>query len=477
VSENKKQHSHIAILGGGPAGLALAMQLLHRPGFDAAVTVIEQAEQVGGIAGSFEVEGIHLDYGSHRLHPATDPQIMAAIQELLGDDLLCRPRNGRIRLMNRFVKFPLNPLNLALHLPPSFMAGVVRDSVVKTFRNGHRNETFADALIRGLGPTVCRRFYFPYARKLWGLDPEQIAVEQAQKRVSANNISKILRKALAMIPGLKPPGAGIFYYPRKGFGQITDAMAQQVRDLGGQLSIGTPVHGVSRLDNERFRVEYAGSQQQYIDVDRVFSTLPMRNLALMLQPSVPSSVREAAEQMQSRGMVFLYLVLAQQQFTPYDAHYFPETEILPSRMSEPKNYSATAVPSDKTILCYEIPCTEGDDTWNASAETLCERVKQDMAYAGLSIRTLKDCFLRRHPGVYPVYNRGFADHFSIVDDYLSGLPGLVCLGRQGLFAHDNTHHTLEMGWSAAACMDNNLHWDHTRWAALRKAFEAHVVED
>ena len=43
-------------------------------------------------------------------------------------------------------------------------------------------------LERGLGPTICREFYFPYARKIWGLEPEQIAAIQAHKRVSAGSI-------------------------------------------------------------------------------------------------------------------------------------------------------------------------------------------------------------------------------------------------------------------------------------------------
>ena len=98
--------------------------------------VIERQPSVGGLAASFEFDGLYLDHGSHRLHPATDPEILADLRRLLGPDLLVRPRHGRIRLLGRYVRFPLSPLDLATRLPPSFVAGVGRDAIVKRFRWG-----------------------------------------------------------------------------------------------------------------------------------------------------------------------------------------------------------------------------------------------------------------------------------------------------------------------------------------------------
>src|ERR1700730_5276699 len=58
----------VVILGAGPAGVGAAFRLSreHRAG----VVVLEQQETVGGNAGSFELDGIWVAYGSHRLHPA-----------------------------------------------------------------------------------------------------------------------------------------------------------------------------------------------------------------------------------------------------------------------------------------------------------------------------------------------------------------------------------------------------------------------
>ena len=72
----------IAILGGGLAGLGAAWQLTRR-GL-AEPCVLEQCSDVGGNAGGFELDGVPVDYGSHRLHPACDPDI-------LDDSVPCSP--------------------------------------------------------------------------------------------------------------------------------------------------------------------------------------------------------------------------------------------------------------------------------------------------------------------------------------------------------------------------------------------------
>lgn len=73
----------IAILGGGPAGLGLAVRILSRHP-EVELLIFEKKSQAGGLAISFERNGLYFDYGSHRLHPATEPEILDDIKGLLG---------------------------------------------------------------------------------------------------------------------------------------------------------------------------------------------------------------------------------------------------------------------------------------------------------------------------------------------------------------------------------------------------------
>ena len=472
----------IAVLGGGPAGVALAMKLLRRDDLDANIVVLEQGDEVGGLASSFTHYDIRFDQGSHRLHPVTAPELLADIRELLGEDLLDRPRNGRIRLMGRFLKFPLSPVDLLTHMPPRFALGLARDILTKPFSKKiarDEEETFAGALMGSLGRTICSSFYFPYAVKLWGLAPDQISATQAHKRVSANSITKIMAKVLSALQGGKRHTRR-FFYPREGYGQIATAMAEEVTRLGGDIRLSTRVNSIRGSADGRFcmAVETLGVGNSELHADFVFSTIPVTVLVRCLGEEAPEGTTDHCRQLSYRQMVLAYLVLDVDRFTPYDAHYFPECDVVFSRVSEPKNYSDRGTPKGVTGLCFEIPCSSEDSIWSLSDDALRERLLEDMARAGLPITArVVSQTVRRLKTVYPIYDLDYASHLSAVDSGLETVSNLVTLGRQGLFTHDNTHHTVEMAYRACDCLGANLRWDAKRWKAYKKEFESHVVED
>ena len=84
---------------------------------------------------------------------------------------------------------------------------------------------------------------------------------------------------------------------------------------------------------------------------------------------------------------------------------------------------------------------------------------------------------RRLAHAYPVYDVDYEHHFNTVDDWLLGLDGLLVFGRQGLFAHDNTHHAFAMAYGAVDCLGKDGKIDAQRWAAYREEFSHHTVED
>jgi hypothetical protein len=54
---------------------------------------------------------------------------------------------------------------------------------------------------------------------------------------------------------------------------------------------------------------------------------------------------------------------------------------------------------------------------------------------------------------------------------------VLTFGRQGLYAHDNTHHAMYMAQAAARCLLPDGSLDADAWARERRIFETHVVED
>jgi protoporphyrinogen oxidase len=471
--------TRVVILGAGPAGVGGAYALTRDR--RAQVTVIEAQPVVGGNAGSFTWEGLRLDYGSHRLHPACDPDILADIRRLLGGDLLDRPRHGRIRLRGRWIHFPLKPVDLALRLDPGFALGSLRDAATRML-GGKRDEgiTFASVLQANLGETICRDFYFPYARKIWGREPEALSGIQARRRVSAGSIGKLVRKVLSAVPGLKPPGAGRFFYPKQGYGQISEAYADAATRAGATMMLGWRVTGVTRRPGEPARwavTAERGGEQRTWTADHVWSTLPISLLARMTTPAPPAAVTAAAGAIDYRAMILVYLALDVPRFTEFDAHYLPGADIAITRLSEPKNYADLQEPAGRTVLCAELPCSPGDGRWEMDDASLGKLVEEDLARAGIPLaRPPVGVMVRRLRQAYPIYLNGYEGPFGVLDAWAESMPGLLTYGRQGLFAHDNTHHALFMAYAAAACL-NEGRFDDERWRRYRDVFATHVVED
>ncbi|HUR29590.1 MAG TPA: FAD-dependent oxidoreductase [Planctomycetota bacterium] len=472
----------ILILGGGPAGVGAAWQLARQK--KAHVTLIERGATFGGNSGSFELFGQRLDYGSHRLHPATEPRIMADVRKLLGEELLDRPRHGRIRLLGKWIHFPLKPVDLLLRLDKSFALGTLRDMAAKKLPGApEEGDTFASVLRANLGATICEHFYFPYAVKLWGRAPEELSGIQARRRVSAGTFGKLARKVLGAVPGMKKPGAGRFFYPRRGFGAISEAYAAEAVKLGATLRTRTQLLELTRAEGGPWRASVQqvaadgnGAREELV-ADQVWSTIPITALAKAIVPAAPRAVLEAGERTTYRAMILVYLQIPVARFTEYDAHYFPGADTRITRLSEPKNYAALSEPRDSTVLCAELPCTVGDEAWKLTDEALGRLVADDLARAGIPLpRPPAAVATRRLGQAYPIYLNGYEAPLRELDQWALALPDLISYGRQGLFAHDNTHHALFMAYSAVECLDG-MRFDREKWARFREVFQTHVVED
>jgi protoporphyrinogen oxidase len=375
-----------------------------------------------------------------------------------------RRRNGRIRLGDRWVAFPPSPRDLASTLPVGRSLALASGAVRATL-TAARDDTFADVVRTGLGRPMGELFYFPYARKIWGLDPTLLSGDQARRRISADTPWKLLRRALTRGHGRT------FLYPAGGFGRIPDAIADAARSEGADLRTGSAVTGLANQEGRWSAL--AGGEPHTGDL--VLSTLPLTVLARLLAP--PPAVVAALSSLVSRAMVLVYLTVASPRWTPYDAHYFPGEDVPFTRISEPKNYRDGPLdPPDRTVLCVEIPCAVDDRWWTADDQDLAAAVRTAILSLGLPDPGAAATVSRiRH--AYPVHGLGAAEALATVDEWIAGRAGLITFGRQGLFAHDNTHHALAMARDAVDCIGADLTFDGDRWSRARDRYALHVVED
>src|SRR5207253_4628488 len=101
------------------------------------------------------------------------------------------------------------------------------------------------------------------------------------------------------------------------------------------------------------RMRAQGGGITSLPVRQILSTIPVTALVRALAPSPPDAVLRSASALRFRSMILIYLALETDRFTEFDAHYFPDSAVGITRLSEPKNYGLAAV--GRTVLCAELP--------------------------------------------------------------------------------------------------------------------------
>lgn len=456
----------ILIVGGGPAGLAAAVEASRR---GHAVRLLEAGPRLGGMAAGLTVAGQSVDLGSHRLHPqAGSARVHALLADLLGDDLQQRRRHGRIRIGGHWLSFPFGPLEALRRLPPRLSGRLIADQVrsrqrdAETGNSDTKADTYADVVRNGLGPAALDAFHGPMARKLWGIASDELDGELARRRITVRDPASVLR---TLVRAARPGGA-TFLYPRLGYGQIVDALAEAA--IGGGVSIETGAVAVGLETGARPAVVLADGR--CVSADRLLWTAPLAELGRLRD--------ETGAGLRWRGLILVYLVVGQDQYSPYDAHYVPDPDVAFSRLSEPKNYRDGPDPAGTTVLCAEIPEWPGEGQWLVDDRTLGDLVVAGMAACGMARPVVEAVRVVRLPAVYPVLPAGTGGVRRRGElDRLAGLEGVTVLGRHGRFTADNLHHVLDMGLTAADCLDHPSGWDSSRWAEAETRFESFTVED
>jgi protoporphyrinogen oxidase len=439
-------------VGAGPAGLAAAYRLSRANQSPVSVHVVERAPRPGGLAAGFQHDAFTLDFGPHRLHTAVDPTVLADLRELLGNSLELKRRRGRIRLAGRSLPYPVGPRTLVGLGGARLLRLLVGFAAAKLSARGPA-DSYESAIVGRLGRPLYDAFYAPYAEKVWGRPGRDIGVEQADRRVNQRGLADLLRLAVGRGPGR------FYLYPRQGFGRIPAVYAEALAHRPSvRLDCSTQVERIAWHGRRVTGLTYHSDAE---GLDHLVWSAPLPELIRRLDPPPPPDVVAAAASLSYRAVVLFYVVLNRERVGMADTYYFPEREFPFNRVIEQQNFSPAMVPPGQTVLGLDIACDAGDATFGASDEDLRAWLVRLLERAGL-LRPAEVCevFSRRFRAAYPIYQRGSAARFARVLAWLEQLDNLWPIGRQGLFLHNNTHHSLLMGYRAADAIlaDRRDHW-------------------
>lgn len=404
----------IRVVGAGIAGLSAAALLARR---GQPVEVLEAAADPGGLLAPIDFEGVACDRGSHRVHPSSHP----LLRELTGAaDWRVRERAGRLIFGGRHLRYPPDPLRFIYGLGPRATLRMGLGWLMQPARlrriarwEDERRDTdddigFERFVIRRVGGSAYRRFYRPYAVKVWGVDPATLSQSVAKQRVSTSSpVSAFLGRQ-----------THTFLYPHHGMAALIDVLLDQLRARGVEVQFGRRYV----RDEWDEPVLYSGHLDDLVARDETH--------------------------LGHRGLYLLHISVPDDCLDDTDTWYSPEAQFWFGRVSQPARFSSALSIEGRRVLCVEIP----EGRWGPSRDFLPDlSTLMDQLHAAGILRRRVDALAARQtfvPRVYPMYVRGWLSRWRASMRHVASMGNVFPIGRQGVFLHCNMDHAVQISSDA-----------------------------
>jgi protoporphyrinogen oxidase len=444
-----EEGSFIVGIGAGISGLTAAWKLAET--FGDRVILLEREDYVGGLAATIRRNGFSVDIGSHRLHEDCAEEEGSLIEDLVGAELLRRPRNGKIYLGGHGLPYPPRSLDMltAFGLPLLFHFG--RDLLlakIKQRMNSKIPVTFEEFATLKVGRSLYEHFYRPYAIKLYGICPSSLSADPPANRVRSFSVRSPLKRRLT---GGMMPRRQTYLYPASGIGRLADCLKERFLKCGGRLDLRAKVEGfVYERDRSirEIRFRSRDGQLQSLRTNIVFSSIPLKELSWLIASS-DRGMQLPPLDLRWRNLRLLHIVTSDRIPRNHETYYFPEPDITFGRVSELNKYSQQLNQDpDRAVLTIEIPCNEDDDVWKISEERLagiCIPQLQRFGILRVPLTRNPEYFSMGIENAYPLFDLGYRQSCERIIESLNTCQNLYVFGRSALYLHCNIDHCIHMG--------------------------------
>jgi len=433
-----RKKSSITILGGGPAGLAVAYFAKKK---DFPFAVYEANSRVGGNAITFECGPFRFDSGAHRFHDK-NTEVTEEIKKLLGEDLRKVDIPSAIYHKGSYINFPLVPLDLLSHLGFFTCSKAAFELLKSNMKNKKYHRNFEELAISKYGKTIAGLFLLNYSEKLWGISCDRLSPNVSGKRMKGLTLKTFLKETVWGKGTAVKHLDGSFYYPKNGIGTIVEKLAEYCgqENIYRESAISRIFHNGKRLN----AIEING--QARLNIATAVSTLALPHLLQLLYPKVDENILSLAKTLRFRHMILITTFVNKNSVTDKGSIYFPENKFPFTRVYEPKNRSTQMSPDGKTSLCAEIPCDPESGLWSMNDKELADRIHSHfIELKWISKADIIDTEVKRLKNAYPVLEKDSEEKIQKISTYLSNFENLIITGRNGKFCYAHVHEMIRFG--------------------------------
>ena len=327
--------SDVIVLGGGLTGLVAAERLgvVGTPPL-----VVERETEPGGACRSIARDGFVFDHTGHLLHVGR-PEVEAYLEELgVWQQMEGWERRAAVVVGDTVTPYPIqiHTHGLAPEVRRDCLLGFVRAWAAADAEP----ESFRDWVQDRFGDGFARHFIFPYNRKLYRAEPEELTTDWVGRYVPKPRLEDVVDGAFGLYRA--PVGYNqTFRYPcRGGIRLLPDAVADRVE----RLRTGAEVVGVHLA--ERWVETQSGDRLPF---DHLVATVSLPTLVDLVLDPLPEEIRAARAAL--RWVAVVNLALGVEGAAPRQEHwlYYPDPALPFYRVGFPSNHGAVAPPGCHTL--------------------------------------------------------------------------------------------------------------------------------
>ena len=478
------------IIGGGPAGLTAAYELL-KQSKDIEVVVFEESDCFGGISKTVNYNGNRMDMGGHRFfskipevnkwwddmlpmqgHPTYDDILLNRPMPLTkgGPDpekedrvMLTRRRVSRIYFDDKFYDYPIS-LKLETFKNMGFIKTIqVGFSYVWAMIFKKPEDNLENFYINRFGRKLYSMFFEYYTENLWGRHPSEIDASWGAQRVKGLSIVAIIKDIFGKIFNKKNRKVETslieeFKYPKLGPGQLWEVTAEEILKLGGTIYKNAKVTKVHKnSDNILTGLTYEMDGKEHtMDGDYIISSMPVKDLVAGMN-DVPADPARIAKGLPYRDYMTLGVLVPKiklenktnlktvSNIVPDCWVYVQDRKVKLGRFQIYNNWSPYMIKDlENTVwIGLEYFVNEGDEFWNMTEEEFSKVGVEEMIKLGLIDSALEviDTHMEKVKKAYPAYFDTY-DEIDTLVAYLKSIDNLYCVGRNGQHRYNNIDHSM-----------------------------------
>lgn len=484
--------SRVLIIGGGPAGLTAAYELL-RSGKGYEVELFEETSCFGGISKTVEHNGNRMDMGGHRFFSKI-PEVNKWWDEMLpmqgsptwddiklgrkmpvskgGPDpekedrvMLTRHRVSRIFFGDKFYDYPISLKPETIRNFGFLMTMKVGFSYLASIFHKRPEDNLENLYINSFGKKLYSMFFEYYTENLWGRHPSEIDASWGKQRTKGLSIFGIIKDYFGKLFKVKNRKVNTslieeFKYPKLGPGQLWDVTAEEVKKLGGIIHMNSKVIRVHKdADNHMTGLTcVTDGAERDVQGDIIISSMPLKDLVGGMN-DVPEPQKEIAAGLPYRDYMTLGVLIPSDalllvnktdiptisDIVPDCWIYVQERKVKMGRFQIYNNWSPYMIKDiEHTVwIGLEYFVQEGDEYWTMADKDFSDFAVKEMVTLGLIKDTgvVMDTHVERVKKAYPAYFDTY-DRIDELVDYLKGIDNLYCVGRNGQHRYNNIDHSM-----------------------------------